>query len=475
MRIKTEHWNQNLPLVSTVQLAFLLIMGVVEFLNMTQGAFPRINVHLLTNAGIMLSLLGLWAVTVCRNPRSVMRRDVILGLVMVLWFLIVEANRRINHTPLQSLTIFLAVYLIALPFAALAQDQDRQLGIRLISGFYLAGALLMMTFGLVLLAGGTLPGALGSQVYWDGPRLFVIHHPNVTSRIFMIALALCMGFLGQARKLWVKVMMLLAAVLLFAAIALTNCRAVILVSCCILAGNVFSEICSKNRKYLLLGIAAAIAVAAVLFVASSQLYQWNLTRLINQASQQTMQEQILTAEVPDLGLTDSANEVILPAETPLSAPPEWKLEGNGNSSQPPLLYSIPTLNGRTAIWAAVFQKIKDDPMILLRGVIDNRLVLTNMHTHNAWLESLFVLGLPGFLLVLVFTLHGIWASLRLIWFSGVSMFRKNIALLTIATMAAAMLEPCLFATYLEWSFSDFFFFLCLGYLTLWSKQIPAKK
>ena len=86
-----------------------------------------------------------------------------------------------------------------------------------------------------------------------------------------------------------------------------------------------------------------------------------------------------------------------------------------------------------------------------------------------------MLGLPGFLLVLLFSWNATWSSLRLLWDTDTGMFRKNIALLTLATMVAALLEPCLFITYQEWSFSDFFFFLCLGYLTLWSKQISNNK
>ena len=468
MRIKTQQQNR-IPFVFAVQLICLTIMGAVESLNMTQGGIPGINVPLLMNGGIVAALLGLWGITVLKSPRAIFRRDVILGILMFLWFLALEMNRRINHTPLQSFTLVAAVYLIALPFAALTQDQDRKAGIQVVSGIYLATSLALLACGIVLLAGGKLPGALVSRVYWDGPRLFVLHHPNLTSRMFMIGLALCLGFAGQVKAVWARALLWLAAVLLFAGIALTNCRAVIIASCVILAGNVFFLFYNSRHKRFLAGAVAAVLVAAVLFASSNWLYQWNRTRLIDLAAQQTVQEQASAEE--DAG---PETETVLSEEVPAETAPEWRLAGNGNSSQGSLLDSIPTLNGRTRIWAAFFQKIQNDPLILLRGVTDSRLVLGNMHTHNAWMEALIMLGLPGFLLVLLFCWNAVWASLRLLWFAEVELFRKNIALLTLATLVAALLEPCLFITYLEWSFSDFFFFLGLGYLLLWNRQLRRK-
>ena len=475
MMSDSKRWGNKLPFVFAVQLFCLLIMGIVEFLNMTEGCLLPINLHLLMNAGIMLSILGFWTITLWKSPRSILRRDVILALVMVLWFLVVEGNRRLNHNPLQSLTIFFAVYLIALPFASITQDQERQAGIRLVSGIYIAAALFLLSFGVILFVNGAFSGELSNRVYWDGARLLIIHHPNIISRLFMIALALCVGFLAQAKRIWIKLLMLLAAVFLFVAIALTNTRAVVLVTCFILAGNVFFLFYNKKRKHIFLGAAAAMLAAVVLFMSSSWLFQWNTARLVSQSTMDASQEQTLMTERTDSDAADSIHEIILPEETPLAADPNEKPEGNANSYQESFLTDLPTLNGRADIWTSFFRKIRNNPAILLRGTVDTRLIWNNIHTHNAWLEALIMLGLPGLILVLFFTWEAAWASLRLLWHAGTDLFRKNIALLTLATMVAALMEPCLFITYTEWSFSDFFFFLCLGYLTLWSKQIPRKK
>ena len=458
-----------------IQLICLLIMGIVEFLNMTKGSLLPINLHLLTNAGIVLSLLGLWAITLWKTPRTLMQRDVILGVLMVLWFLALELNRRINYIPMQSLTIFAVVYLVALPFAAMTQDRDRQAGIRLVSGFYIAAALFLLALSLILLAGGKLLSSLAGQVYWDGARLFVLHHPNIASRIFMIAIALCMGFSGQAKQIWVKALLLLAAALLFVAAALTNCRAVIVATCFILAGNAFFMVYNRTRKRFIPSAIAAIAAAVVLITASNALFQWNSTRLLNQLSIETVSEQVIIVEEtsPNAGIT--IQELTLPEVIPLAETPEQNLQGNANSYQESLLSDLPTLNGRTYLWISFLEKIWFEPAILLRGVVDTRLVWGNLHTHNAWLEALIMLGLPGFILVLFFSWNATWSSFRMLWHNSAGMFRKNIALLTLATMVAALLEPCLFITYTEWSFSDFFFFLCLGYLFLWNKELPRKR
>lgn len=474
MGIQNERWENSIPQVFLVQLLCLLIMGVAEFLNMTDGCFPQIPVSMLMNVGIMLSLLGFWGITILKSPRAFLRRDVILGIVMVLWFLVVETNRRINYIPLQSFAIFTVIYLLALPFAAITQDQNRQFGIRLVSVIYLAASLLFVAFGLILFAGGNLSGSLSGQVYWDGARLFVLHHPNITSRMFIIAFAICMGFCGHLKQTWAKVLMLVAAFFLFVAIALANCRAVIVPSCCILAVNVFFWIGTKNRKRILLGVVTAMVVAAAAFWLSGWLFEWNTDRLYNQPSLQNTQEQDVMATEPVSAVTLSAHEVILPEEVPLGDATQWKPEGNGNSGQGTFLGDLPTLNGRAKIWTAFLQKIWNEPAILLRGTVDSRLVLRNLHTHNAWLEALIMLGLPGLLLVLVFSWNATWASLRVLWYGSIGMFEKNIALLVLSMMVSALLEPCLFITYQEWSFFDFFFFLCLGYLTLWSKRLQGE-
>ena len=470
----SKHWKYNISFVFAIQLLSLFIMGIVEFFIMTKGYPLPISLNLITNGGIALSLLALWAITLWKTPRSFLHRDVILGVLMVLWFLIVEMNRRINYIPLQSMTILFAVYLIALPFASITQDQDRQIGIRLVSGFYIAGSLLFMALALILLLGGTFSGLLEGKVYWDGARLLVISHPNITSRIFMIALALCVGFFWDSKKIWVKVLFFVAAALLFAGTALTNTRAVIIVVCVILAGNVFFGVYQNNWNRFLIGVIAAIVAVVVFYISSTAIFEWNIARLISQPTMDVVQEQTSS----DYEIQAFASDILSSGETAIVSeqiPLKDRPEGNSNSGQQSFLSDLPTLNNRTIIWSAFIFKIRDNPGILLHGTIDSRLVRNNLHTHNAWLEALIMLGLPGLLLVIVFSWNATWSSLRLLWSSSVGMFQKNIALLTLATMVAALLEPCLFITYTEWNFSDFFFFLCLGYLTLWNKQIPRKK
>lgn len=464
MMTDSKRWHCKLPFVFAVQLICLLIIGIVEFLNMTKGFLLPLNIHLFSNAGIMLSLLGFWAITLWKSPRSIGRRDVILGLVMVFWFLVVEGNRRINYTPLQSVTIFLIVYLIALPFASITQDQEHQTGIRLVSAIYLAASVFLLILGLILM----VRGSFSDKVYWDGARLLIIHHPNIVSRIFMIALALCIGFIAYAKKLWAKILLLLAAALFFAAIALTNTRAVVIVACVILAGNVFFLFYNEKRRHVLLGAAAAMLAVVVFFMSYSWLFQWNMNRLIHQSTLQTTQEQTLVTDETDDATT------ILPEEIPLTADPRGELQGNSNSYQGTILNDLSTMNGRADIWRSFLRKIRNNPAILLRGTVDTRLIWNNIHTHNAWLEALIMLGLPGLILVVFFSWEATWSSLRLLWHAGTDLFRKNIALLTLGTLVTALMEPSLFITYTEWSFSDFFFFLCLGYLVLWKKQIPRK-
>ena len=138
---------------------------------------------------------------------------------------------------------------------------------------------------------------------------------------------------------------------------------------------------------------------------------------------------------------------------------------------------LPTLNNRTAIWLGALNKIQNDPWILLRGAEDTKIDLGYVvasHTHNAWVETLLRLGVPGLLLSLIFSWRAGWASLMMLVHTETGLWKKNIAMLVLGMMATSMLEPFLFVTNAGTNFFDYFFFLSLGYLTLWNRELKKK-
>lgn len=149
---------------------------------------------------------------------------------------------------------------------------------------------------------------------------------------------------------------------------------------------------------------------------------------------------------------------------------------NTTAEQNSIKQDLPTLNGRTKIWKITFEAIMGNPKLLLHGC-DNTARLVGEyganHTHNSWLEILVRLGLPAFLICVLFTLQALRASIVLILHRGADLWKKTVAMLEICLLASGFIEPNLFFTEEVWHYVDFIFFLCLGYLIAWSKQLTA--
>lgn len=424
----------------SARLLCLIIIGTVDFLLMTAGksAYADLRWPILLSIGAALAVF--WGVFLWQNPRQILRTDICLGILAVVWFLILELLRRSNQLLGLSIPQFLPVYLIALPFAAMTEDSRRQAGIRIAAGMYLAAAAYLVVWSFILLAVGEAPASLRSIILWSEDRLRVVHHPNILSRIFMIAICLNMGFLERTKKPVVRGTLLVFTGLLFACLALTNSRACILVTALVLGANVFLRMRKDSWKRLIVALAAAAALTAVAFLTANTLFRWNSDRLFQGAA------------------------VITSSAAPPPAP------------QGSWLADMPTLNNRTLIWYSELQKIQNDPWILLRGTDTTRIQVGFFeapHSHNAWLEALMMLGLPGLLLSLVFSWRAGWASLRILLHSETGLWKKNISMMILAMMVTSVLEPFLFATNTTNHFFDFIFFLCLGYITLWSRELKG--
>lgn len=431
--------NRKKSLFFFFQLLCLLTVGVVEFLLMAKGKPVYTDLNQWILPGVVGSLAAFWVVSLWRCPRCLLRWDVCLGIAMAIWVLILELVNRGGQTADKPLPLFLSIYLMVLPFAAVTEDSHRQTGIRAAAGVFLAGAAYLLAWSLVLLAVGGTPELTQRFVRWREGRLNVIHHPNTMARIFMIAICLCLGFLEQAKERLSRGLLLLFAGLLFGGLALTNSRACTLVTCLLLGGNVFFRIWKGGRKGLIPALAAAAAVAAVSFLIANGLFRWQNGKILN------------------AGLEAGSAIVVNQGS--------WSAD-------------LPSLNNRTVIWAGALKKIQNDPWILLRGAVDTKIDVGSFvasHSHNAWMETLLRLGVPGLLLSLIFSWRAGWTSLRILWHTEAGPWKKNIAMLALAMMVTSMLEPFLFVTNAGAQFFDYFFFVSLGYLTLWSRELKKQR
>lgn len=422
----------------SARLLCLLLIGVMEFLLMTKGKTVYADLYPLIPLTIYGSLAVFWGISLRQGPRCILQREVRLGVLTAAWFLFLQLLRLFIHTSGQNIPLFLCVYLVALPFAAVTEDSWRQAGIRIVAAIYLAAAAYLLAWSIILFFGGDSPALDERLVFWIGGRLYLVHHPNTAARIFMIAIFLSLGFQEQAKGFLARGLLLGFTALLFIGQALTNSRVCTLVTCLLLGGNMFFQLWQGGRKKLIRTLVLAAMVTVAAFLVSEGLFRWNSGRLLDPTSEEAY---------------FAAN-----------------LRGSWAAD-------LPTLNGRTLIWAGALKKILKEPAILLRGGEYGKIQLEHFasnHSHNAWLETLLRLGLPGLLLSLVFSWKALCSSLCILGRPESGQWKKNIALLTLALMITSMVEPFLFITTAGTNYFDFIFFLCLGYLTLWSRELKEQ-
>lgn len=385
------------------------------------------------------------------------RRQFWLPLLMVGWFFITQTLHYSMDMEVRPVGLFTSVYCLAYLFASFTQDGSKQWGLAMTSMAYIGAALVLVLLSSMM-AVGILPGFLKSRVFWDGARLSAMWQPNLCALIFMMGTALSLYNLVQAKQKWIKVLFLVAAVILFFFLALTNSRTAIIMCCCFIGGTLFFCIYNGSWRRFAIGAVAALAVIVLLFSFAHTIFQFNGDRLVAQYSQQPESEDASAVKV------DSET-----GETTLVA-----VSGQGSLAE-----NLTNFNNRTTIWKGSLQGAFENPRILLMGVDHSRPVLAQYiffephHAHNSWLEVLLCLGLPGLMLVLAFTGIAIWNIWITVWGKNTTLAQKMIALLVLCLMGSGVLEPYLFFSTVYFHYTDFLFFLCLGYLIHWRAE--AKK
>lgn len=425
---------------NNLQLLLLLAAGGTVFLYVPLNCLlPGMGYTIAEIYLAIPSLLFLASVSHCTFSGQAKSRLVLSGITM-LWYMTVRMIHHFTYPVLRSFGLFTVIYFLAFPFAWVCREDIRKQGLKWIGTIYVVftGVLLILTAMLLLDA---VPEAWTSKLFWNGARLTVMWHPNVSAAIFMTGIGFCLYFWVQTTKTWVRIGLAGFMAMLLAAMSLTNSRTGILLTCGLLAGALFFRIWNRNRKTFVLGAAAALAVIAVLF--------WGTGKLFDLHTQMQSDKLLLQEE--------SAREEALQGTSP-----------QGSFSQ-----DIRTLNGRTLIWEAAFSTLADNPEILIWGTEEVSSELSDRnpfpvdHSHNSWMEALLRLGIPGLALALVYTgmaIRSIWWAL---WSRDVDSGKKMVALLLLSLLAAGILEPYLFISTIHTLFANFLFFFCLGYLDCW--------
>lgn len=444
--------SKNVPML------LLLAASVIEFLFITlENQFSGIGYYLAETYVIVpcLLLLG-YMLREKLSPFS--RKRLLLAGAAVGWFVIVQCIHKLSGMDNHPMATVFFVYLMAFPFASLADDR-KNAGLWCIGGMFIAAALVLVGYSAMLIL-DLVPGGMKAYLFWDGARLHALWHPNVAAGYFMIGIGFSLAFSFLTRKKLVKVLLVGGIVLQLTAMALTNCRTTLLLTGAMLGGTVFFLICKGGGwKRMVLGLLAAAAILVGCFKLSGMLFQWNNDRLLERmAAVQT--EPVSDSEA-------SEKEVVLIEDTGIIL---------GDNEQGSLANDMRTLNGRTLIWKAALKAIRNDKKLALWGTEYSGTYITVyspipvVHAHNSWMETLMRMGLPGLLMSLVFTALSIWSAAKLVLSPETLIWKKIIAMLAMCVMASGFLEPYLFLTNVYYHVTDFVFFFLTGYLDFWSNR-----
>lgn len=450
-----------------VPMLLLLAVGIVEFLFITlESQFSYIGYYLAETYLIVPCLLFLGYV-LREKQTAFARRRFLLAVAAISWFVIVQCIHKLSGMENHPMATVFFVYLMAFPFAALADDREN-LGLKWIGGMFIAASLVLVGYSLLLLL-DWVPSGMQEILYWDGARLHALWHSNINACYWMIGIGFSAAFCAQAEKRWIKMLLLAAIVVQFLAMALTNCRTVLLMTGALFGGIAFFGIFRGGWKQFLLGLLAAAVLLVGSFKLSGAIFQWNNDRLIADLSMQQ--------EDPENGaisLRQQDPEIVLLSE---AEEDDALIDENrmlqGDNEQGSLLEDLWSFNGRTEIWEAALTAVRDNKALALWGteyvgtVISAYHWFPVVHSHNSWMEVLMRMGMPGLLLSLVFTAISVWSAVKLVFRKSTELWKKIIIMMTMCMMAAGFLEPYLFITNVYYHVTDFAFFFLTGYLDYW--------
>ena len=439
-----------------MMLLFLGAALILEFLFITlENQFSGLAYYL-TEDYLMVPALLFLGVSLAGQLPKFARQRLLLAGAAIAWFVLVQIIHKLSGMDTHPIATVFFVYLMAFPFASVAEDKEH-MGIRWVCGLFLTASLVLVGYAGLLLA-DLVPASLQQFIFWDGARLHVFWHPNMSACFFMLGIGFAAMFLMQTKKLLLKLLLLAAIVLQMAMMAMTNCRTTLLLTGAMLGAILFLMILQRfqpklhrktgkrNIKIIILCLVLVLAVLVGFFMLAGKLYQQNNDRLVAEKVSENEGGEVYQ----DTGILV------------------------GDNGQGTLVNDMRTLNGRTHIWKAAFSAIRDNKRLALFGTEYSGTVISAynsfevVHGHNSWIEALMRMGLPGFLLSLVFTALAVVSAAKLVLNPEVELWKKILAILTLCLMATGFLEPYLFITNVYYHVTDWAFFLLTGYLDYWA-------
>ena len=308
-------------------------------------------------------------------------------------------------------------------------------------------------------------------MFWHDDGIFRLRiadaHANTGACWAFLGMTLAANRFFAAKKIWLKTVLAVAAVIDFIAMCLTNCRTMFAAFSICFAVFIFiladRKLVKYNNKKRVLAFILSLVIISPLAYKS---IDWTL-KGVNAVSNIICSEYLSDAETANTENTDGDTTLF-----------ENSRDVFGEES---------TLAPRIAIWKTIPNVFNQDPWRLLRGSsaetyteITNSTLYTTMyfkafHYHNMFLNILMLTGIPGLVTVLVF-LYILIRKILLLLFS-----RKEEALIAEKTLAipligligySATLEVLLFT---ETDIRAFAFFMIAGVMLADYKDSKTKE
>lgn len=304
-----------------------------------------------------------------------------------------------NHTFFQYLFTCMIGFFLVIP---MLRGGRYEAGFRLLAYVYCLLMLLLALLGLFsALTGIPIHTKLSdSTLYVNSNRLFFFqYHPNEAASAFTIGVMLLLYLALQSRKILMKVLLLLCALILSVVIALTGSRTSMVITAVCMGACAFWIVYSLlARRPGWLRWPAGLATFCVIALLAYQA----IVMSIGMVASLTLK---IEAAINPVAASEAADSAVIENGAPRAAQTEVVHMYQARQQ----FQDIGTLNMRLEIWQSGIDYLKEHPKALVFGVPDNIVsrIPTSVgrkesHMHNAYLEMLVMGGIPGLLMYLGF-------------------------------------------------------------------------
>ncbi len=362
------------------------------------------------------------------------------GFAFMGWFIVhCMLYQRVNLLVMQRL---FCAYGIFYAFARVADDGSKYTILRIVAWLLTAALSLLGWISVYMfICGKTISfSGLGLEFLMSSGRLQIINHPNTTATLFLLAIVAAIWLCLQDKKY--RPVLIALAVGSYAGIALTVSRTVMI------------------QAALTLGVLMGL---------------WMLKRL----SKLCLWQQWGLSVVGGLAMTVIAYVLF---DVTISGIEWLSTVFSGTDSlvaNRSLARDLTTMTGRTQIFVDTFHMLRDHPDVIFKGSPDwfelfRQYNTAASHTHNAYLQTLVMYGLPALAITLWMSYRIIRAGVRTAFSAQTALAEQFLCFIPILILISAIPEPFLFCD--GYPFFDHFFLMFCGYALETERRLfPVKR